>query len=63
MMILPAAGDAARLASVLRQYPRWSFFWDKRHAVWRAAEDDPESALYAESQDLDTVIGYITSHA
>jgi hypothetical protein len=40
MMILPAAGDAARLASVLRQYPRWSFFWDKRHAVWRAAEDD-----------------------
>jgi hypothetical protein len=63
MMILPAPADAARLAGVLRQYPRWSFFWDKRNGVWRAAEDDPDSALCAESQDLDTVIGYISTHS
>ena len=62
-MILPAPGDAARLAGVLRQYPRWSFFWDKRSGVWRAAEDDPDSALYAESGDLDSVIGYIRAHS
>jgi hypothetical protein len=63
MMTLPAPGDAARLTSVLHQHPRWSFFWDKKHGVWRAAEDDPDSALYAESRDLDTVIGYIAAHS
>jgi hypothetical protein len=62
-MTLPAPGDAARLAGVMRQHPRWSFFWDKKHAVWRAAEDDPGSALYAESRDLDTVISYISTHS
>jgi hypothetical protein len=62
MITLPAPGDAARLTCVLREYPRWSFFWDKRHGVWRAAEDDPDSALYAESRDLNTVIGYISAH-
>jgi hypothetical protein len=31
--------------------------------VWRVAEDDPDSGLYAESQDADTVIGYITGHS
>ena len=63
MIILPAPADAARLASFLRQHPRWSVFWDKRYGVWRVAEDDPDSALYAESRDLDTVISYITTHA
>ena len=63
MISLPAPGDAARLTRVLREHPRWSFFWDKAHGVWRAAEDDPDSALYTESQDLDTVIGYVTSHS
>ena len=63
MISLPAPGDAARLARVLQQHPRWTVFWDKRHAVWRAAEDDPDSALYTESGDLDTVIGYILAHA
>jgi len=63
MISLPAPGDAARLARVLQQQPRWTVFWDKRHAVWRAAEDDPDSALYTESGDLDTVIGYILAHA
>lgn len=59
---LPAPGDAARLCGFLRDRPRWSVFWDKRYGVWRAAEDDPDSALYAESRDLDAVIGYITAH-
>jgi hypothetical protein len=63
MARLPAPADAARLARVLHDHPNWSVFWDKKYGVWRVAEDDPDSALYAESQDLDTVIGYITAHA
>jgi hypothetical protein len=63
MTILPAPADAARLTSFLRHHPRWSAFWDKQYGVWRAAEDDPDSSLYAESRDLDTVISYITAHA
>lgn len=27
------------------------------------AEDDPDSGLYAESSNTDTVIGYIVTHA
>jgi hypothetical protein len=60
---LPAPADAARLTCVLRDHQRWSAFWDKRHGVWRVAEDDPDSSLYAESRDVDAVIGYITAHA
>ena len=59
---LPPAGATARIIRVMRQYPRWSVFWDKRYRVWRAAEDDPDSELYAESPDADVVIQYITSH-
>jgi hypothetical protein len=58
----PAPEDAARLASFLRGHPSWSAFWDKRSGVWRVAEDDPGSVLYAENPDLDTVIRYITAH-
>ena len=58
----PATADAARLSRFLPDHPRWSVFWDKRYAVWRAAEDDPDSALYAESPDLDMVLCYITAH-
>ncbi len=58
----PPAGEAARLAMFLRDHPCWSVFWDKRHAVWRAAEDDPRSILYAEGTDVDAVITYITAH-
>jgi hypothetical protein len=47
----------------LHEHPSWSVFWDKRQYVWRAAEDDPGSDLYAESPDLDTVISYITGHS
>jgi hypothetical protein len=60
---LPAPGEAARLAGLLHEHPRWSMFWDKRHGVWRAAEDDPDSALYTEHRDLDAVIRYITAHS
>jgi hypothetical protein len=38
-------------------------FWDKRFGVWRVADDDPGSGLYAASSDADTVIGYILAHA
>ena len=63
MTALPAPGEAARLARFLREHPRWSVFWDKSHGMWRAAEDDPDSALYTESRDIDTVLGYITAHS
>jgi hypothetical protein len=60
---LPGSGEAARLISFLQGHPRWSAFWDKAYGVWRVAEDDPDSSLYAESRDLDTVISYITTHS
>ena len=59
---LPEPGDAARLTRFLQDHQRWSVFWDKKHGLWRAAEDDPDSALYTESRDVDIVIGYITAH-
>jgi hypothetical protein len=31
--------------------------------VWRVAEDDPDSDLYAESSGADTVLAYITAHS
>ncbi len=63
MTSLPRRGDAARLICFLQGPPRWSAFWDKAYGGWRVAEDDPDSSLYAESQDLDTVISYITAHS
>jgi hypothetical protein len=60
---LPPPGDAARLASVLAEQPGWSAFWDKREGIWRVAEDDPGSDLYAASSDAGTVIAYIHAHA
>jgi hypothetical protein len=60
---LPPPADAARLASFLGEHPWWSVFWDKKYQLWRVTEDDPDSALYAESPDLDTVISYITTHS
>jgi len=40
----------------------WSAFWDKQHGVWRVAEDDPRSDLYAESPDATAVIAYMKAH-
>jgi hypothetical protein len=63
VITLPPPGDAARLTRFLQGHPGWSVFWDKKYGVWRAAEDDPDSALYAESREADTVISYITAHS
>jgi hypothetical protein len=63
VMVSPPPDAAVRISRVLADYPSWSVFWDKAYGVWRAAEDDPSSAWYAESSDADTVIGYIQSHA
>jgi hypothetical protein len=54
-------GSAGRLTYILHAHPQWSVFWDKRYHLWRTAEDDPDSALYAEHPDPDTIISYITS--
>jgi NADP-dependent 3-hydroxy acid dehydrogenase YdfG len=35
----------------------------KNYGLWRVAEDDLDSDLYAETSDADTVIGYIAAHA
>ena len=45
----PPAADVPRLAAFLDGHPGWSAFWDKRYGLWRAAEDDPGSVLYAET--------------
>ena len=60
---LPSPADAARVSCFLAEHPRWSAYWDKKYGLWRVAEDDPDSDLYAESSDADTVIGYIMAHA
>ena len=59
----PGTEAAARIIRALRDHPCWSVFWDKRHRVWRVADDDPDSGLYAESGDADLVIGYIRAHS
>jgi hypothetical protein len=63
MTSLPAPGAAGQITSFLEQHPWWSVFWDKRYAVWRVAEDDPDSALYAESADAAEVLSYMTAHS
>jgi hypothetical protein len=62
VIMSPPPDAAARISRVLDDHPSWSVFWDKACGVWRAAEDDPGSAWYAESSDADTVIGYIQAH-
>jgi len=63
MTLLPPPEDAARITLFLAGHPRWSAFWDKKYGLWRVAEDDPDSDLYAECTDADTVIRFITAHA
>jgi hypothetical protein len=60
---LPPPGHAAQITRLLTGHPRWSAFWDKRYGLWRVAEDDPDSDLYAEAADADTVIRYVTAHS
>jgi hypothetical protein len=63
MTKLPDHGDALRIASFLESHPGWSAFWDKRDGVWRVAEDDPSSELYAESASADGVLAYMAVHS
>ena len=63
MTVLPPSADASRVSCFLADHLRWSAFWDKKHGLWRVAEDDPDSDLYAESSDADTVLAYITAHS
>ena len=63
MTILPTPEDASRIIRFLQDHERWSVYWDKQHGVWRVAEDDPDSALYAESADVTEVLSYMTAHA
>jgi len=63
MTILPPPGDATRIHCFLADHPQWSAYWDKKHGLWRVAEDDPDSDLYAESSHADAVMAYITAHA
>ncbi len=60
---LPTPCDAARVATFLAEHLSWSAFWDKRHCVWRVSENDPNSDLYAESRDANTVIRYMSAHS
>ena len=62
MTSLPAPGAAEQITSFLHQHPWWSAFWDKEYAVWRVAEDDPDSNLYAESADATEVLSYMAAH-
>jgi hypothetical protein len=60
---LPTPYAAARIAAFLAEHLSWSAFWDKRFGVWRVAEDDPDSDLYAESPQADVVIRYMTANS
>jgi hypothetical protein len=62
MTRLPDHADVLRMAAFLEGHPGWSAFWDKRDGVWRAAEDDPSSKLYAEDADASRVIDYMATH-
>jgi phage-related protein len=63
MAILPDHGDARRIAAFLGSHPGWSAFWDKPDGVWRVAEDDPDSDLYAVHADAGRVIDYMTTRS
>jgi hypothetical protein len=63
MTNLPTPYAAARIAAFLDDHLSWSAWWDKRYGLWRVAEDDTDSELYAESRDADVVIRYISAHS
>src|SRR5208283_620446 len=63
MINLPTPYAAARITAFLSEHLCWSAFWDKRDGVWRVSENDPDSDLYAESGDADTVIAYMTANS
>ena len=63
MINQPPPEDAARITSIVREHQQWSVFWDPKYLLWRAAEDDPDSELYAENPDATVLIQYITAHS
>jgi hypothetical protein len=63
MSNLPTPYAAARIAAFLDDHPSWSAWWDKHSGLWRVAEDDTDSDLYAESRDADVVIRYMGQHS
>ena len=63
MINLPTPYAAARIAAFLTGHPCWTAFWDMRFGLWRVAENDPDSDLYAASRDADAVIAYMASHS
>jgi hypothetical protein len=63
VIVLPPPEDVARVTRFLQDHLLWSAYWNKRHGVWCVAEDDPDSDLYAESQNAETVISYIAEHS
>ncbi|MGO8894854.1 MAG: hypothetical protein ACLQB1_34955 [Streptosporangiaceae bacterium] len=63
MAVLPSPADAVRVSRFLADHLGWSAYWDKKYGLWRVAEDDSDSDLYAESSDADAVISYIAAHA
>ena len=63
MTNLPAPEDVARMTGLLREYRQWSVFWDPKYPLVRAAEDDADSDLYAESPDAATIMRYITARS
>lgn len=54
--------DSRCLLLAVDDHLSWSAWWDKQYGLWRVAEDDPDSDLYAESRDADVVIRYMRSH-
>ncbi len=63
MTRLPTPYAAARIAAFLDDHLSWSAWWDKRYGLWRVAEDDTDSELYAESRDANVVIRYMRAHS
>jgi len=63
MVHLPSAAATLAVAAFVREHPCWTAFWDKRHGLWRVAQDDPDSDLYAEHTEATVVIAYMTAHS
>ena len=63
MIQLPSAAARLAVTAFVRDHPCWTAFWDKYHGLWRVAQDDPDSDLYAEHADAAAVIAYMTAHS
>jgi len=50
---------AGQLTQITRFSDQWSFLWDKRRAVWIAAEDSPDGEQIEEA-DLDVLLARLS---